>query len=746
MFYSSKCELNVAVIGKSAAGKSAFIKSFSKFPNLINSEGRGQTTRSYAEYTFQVKEGDFPLETSVKIMAKEEFITTKASHAYEKLKKLYQDEVGNEEPVSFEWLYEQYCDISFSEEIDEILIYADDFFNIKEFSFLDDKNCINAIRYRYDDFKRIIKTIATKVYELIKVESWKDELVKNISDKIKKYQRDFCDDNIQVDNENGLAVLEILRMLYDEIYDVIIGSLKKEYQNTGILFDRNGVLSFKFQVDEHNKDILALFLKVIRYENEEVRSYTGIISKVQINGVIASEYYSIFKDLGISKVTLVDTYGLDHEQTIEDEMLKERYHRIFNIDYPNITTVFFIEALHHGASNEFIQAMKILYSKRPDIMTYIIGTYIDEHDENTLNESEKWLISQDKYPENVKIPELNGKAIDFLYNGRGLLNTLKRNQVHDSLAQKRIEVMRKRFGPFCGKIENEASNYNLFTEINLVTIKCIFGSIIDKEHLGDGYINIDKILETLETNLNIEIILGYMIEHATKGFIDVFNKSAARTKGKIHTNIKNYKLGFNGSTIDATWYRVFNDAYNKSFTKQISINNSPTCLSDEFNCIGNEKIAFDELLNTFFPYLFNTKCRKSVKLNYWEREISCKICADKGEFNQDCMWGLLINLAGSEGFLNRSNYDTVLAWLIKLHGFKDKSNQVFYYKLKELFVENMKEKFIPLCREHNVRIAKKYLIKGEGDYISLKKSIVNEYKRNYDHNVEYKEFLKMINR
>lgn len=50
--------ISIAVIGKSAAGKFAFIKSFSKYPEYISSEGQGQTTRSYSEYCFITSEDD----------------------------------------------------------------------------------------------------------------------------------------------------------------------------------------------------------------------------------------------------------------------------------------------------------------------------------------------------------------------------------------------------------------------------------------------------------------------------------------------------------------------------------------------------------------------------------------------------------------------------------------------------------------------------------------------------------------
>lgn len=735
--------IHIAVIGKSAAGKSAFIKSFSNFPELINSEGEGQTTRSYAEYTFLVKEDNVIPKASIKLMTKDEFVNFRSSQAFDKIKYL-----NKGQGISFDWLDEQYEDESYKEEIDTIIIYADDFFNIQEFNFLSNGKCVDKIIELYQELVQVITFLADRDSGTLGITKFTETNKENLENILRKYHDKELieDDGDSMESREEALFENMLKIFYDQIYDIIIELIKDNYLSSGILYEKNNILSFEFEIAENYQDILGLFLKVVKEDDDSKKSFTGIISKVQITSRISDEYLPILKKLNIQNIVLVDTYGLDHDKQLAEKVLIGRYQRIFNVDYPNISTVFFIEALHRGASNDFINAIKILYSQRPDIMTYIVGTYIDDHDENTLNKNSEWLLSLDKYSEDTQVPDLNGKAIDFLYKKPDILNTLKRNNVYPTLAQKRIEVMRKRFGAFCGKISLGDPKVNLLKDINIITITAIFDSIVQKEHLGDGYINIDKIFRILEQNANIERILKYMIEVSTQRFEEIFSSAGPRTKWRIRTNLQKYKLGFTGSTLDATWFRVFNDAYNETFTKQIKLDKKVTYLSHEFECEGNEKIAFDELLNTYFPYLFAKKCEKGDSLNCWEHEVSCYRCAKLGGFDNKCLWGILINLVDKDNFNKSHMYNTVLGWLCDIHNLSEKGEEAFYQQLKEIFTQNMRQQFIPLCRQHNARIASRYVKKETEDYISAKKKVLEEYKANYDNNVDSNEFVSLMNR
>lgn len=718
-------KITIAIVGQSAAGKSAFIKSFSEYPDLISSEGKGQTTRSYAEYYFYTPRVNKDSDVSVRLYSSEEFSEIRTRQAYEKL-----CTISKKQKVSFIWLAEQYLDEDFTQEVNAVLIHADDFFNIDEFVFLDKGQCVIQLNEIYNEFIDIILYIGNnsdlpplKFFNLEKVEKINESHIKRKSERVE---------------EEALLEKDLLELLFQEMYKVIYKDLVASF-DTGIeLNEENGVTTCNFLLSIENKELLELFLKVIEDDNKKKRSYTALVSKIRINSTLCKEYSFIFENLGINGVTLVDTYGLNHDQQSTEEVLKDRYNKIFNIDYPEVSVVFFIESLLPGSSQDFSTAIINLYEQRPDIMTYVIGTYIDEQDRKLLDSSMEWLLSLEKTVTGA--PQLNGRALDFLYNKNTILATLKRNNVHPTLAQKRMEIMRSRFGPYCGKT-NLADELK---KINCVTVESIFTSIIDREHLGDEYINIDLIVDKLGNSNQIKDILVYMINIATTKFERIYKIAASRTKGKIRINLENYILGFNGTTMDATWYRVFMETYNESFTKEIEIRGTKTSLSKIFELAGNERVAFDELLNTFFPYLFSKVCEKEP-LKKWYHEISCYECKAKNEFEETCSWGSLINIAGKEEFHSRNAYDTVSSWLTSLHNFRDMCHEGFYDQFYRIFMARMNSYFIPLSREHNAKIMSNKAKKSKNSFNEEKFVLFEKYKDNYDNGASIKEFFNIIN-
>lgn len=734
-----KNKLFIAVIGKSSSGKSAFIKSFSQFEDKINSEGRGQTTRSYAEYNFYLSKFNECPKVSIKLMTKEEFVNIRINQLIERTQKLYKDESKDESEFSLKWLSRQFADEDYKNQIDSYAIYSDDFFNINEFKFLDEGQCIQLILEEYEKYISLVKFISES--DLAFGSYYNDEKVNEMMEATNNYHKLK---ELEADNGDMEVFEKIFSAFFESMFDFLLDSIRNKYKKLEFFVEENGFCKFEFNVTDDLKDLLTLFLKVIKI-NREPCSLTGLVSRAIVNSAMKLEYIEIFKSLNIDSVTLLDTYGLDHEQTCDDEVLIERYNKIFSKDYPEITNVFFVEALHAGSSSDFTRALNILYSERPNIMTYVIGTYIDEQDQIVLNDYNDWFHSLEKNTEIV--PELNGKVIDFLYKNNSLSTTLKRNNVHQSLAKKRIEIMRKRFGPFCGDI-TKTENKSVFREINLVTIKSIFTSIENREHLGDGYINIDNISKSLSDSTKINSILIYMLIYSSKRFVQLFEITAPRTKWKLRENLENHILGFNGSTLNVTWRRVFNESYNQSFAKEIMINEEKISLSNIFGLVGNEKIAFDELLNNFFPFLFNKAC-ETKQLDFWNHEIDCYECHSKGVFDDGCIWGKLINLIGPDNFKSSTPFNSkyrVYDWLCSIHDFSNKIDNSFLNHFYRYFQNKMIQDFIPLCRQHNITVASKKIKKSAEAYLEIKYKVFCEYKDKYDSEICIEDFFERVNK
>ncbi len=699
-------KLKIAVIGKSAAGKSAFIRTFSSAPDYINSVGKGQTTRAYAEYLFlQDYEDDFP-KVEADIVTQSMFCESRTMQVLGKLKDLQ----NSGESTDIDWLKKQFDNGVHKRRLKEILLYATDFFDIREFEFLDN-NIVSWSDMEFDAFEKDIVSTAD------------NEKILNEGEQEEKEKKETEAD-------------DILYKFFRNIYDKIIMVIKEAYKNKPVFYIDNNICHFKFRIeDNETKNIFTMLLKV----DDDNKSLTGMLSKVRITSGINKKYLEKLNCLNIYSISLIDTYGLDHSENTKDEVLIERYNRIFNKDYPEISVVFFVEALHAGASNEFKKAITILYQIKPEIMTYIIGTYIDEN-ENELLGKENWLFSEEKRKDGA--PRLNGRVQQILDNDTDLQAALLDQGISESMAQKRCEIMQKRFAPFCGNLDNITGKID-YEMANTVSIKALFSSIAEKEHLGEGYIQIDAILEKISQEGILDTFSKQFIENIKKGFVQVYARSASRTRWKIRENLENYVLGFMGTTLDATWKRVFKDAFNMTFTKKIKADGRMQMLSDVLKIEGNSKIAFDEIIATIAPFLLQRKCQGEEYLSPSVCEIKCNECAENQTKDSGCIWNIFIIAASFEAFTERSHYDKVIDWLNELHKFEQIDN--LEEKVTKHLQSVLSEKFVPLCREHNMRLASKRIKNSNAPYADSKKEVYLDYKTKYDTAIEKKRFDDIVN-
>lgn len=703
-------KLKIAVIGKSAAGKSAFIRSFSSTPDYINSVGKGQTTRAYAEYLFIRDYKDVFPQVEADIVTQPMFCENRIMQVLGKFKDLQDSEESNDT----NWLKRQFDNHVHKKRVKEILLYSTDFFDIREFVFLDN----DIVEWSDKEFDALEKAIVSGVDN----------------------RRDINDEH-QTEKEKKETVLDdVLYNFFRSVYDRIIKGIKVKYENSSIFYIDNNICHFKFRIDNNEmKDIFTMLLKV-EVDDEAYKSLTGMVSKVRITSGINKKYLEKLNCLNVNTISLIDTYGLDHSDNTTDKVLVERYNRIFNKDYPEISIVFFVEALHPGASTEFKKAITILYQVKPEIMSYVVGTFIDDNEKELLGK-EEWLFSEEKKRDGA--PRLNGRVQQILDNDTDLQATLLDQGISESMAQKRCEIMQKRFAPFCGNLDDITSEID-YEAANIVSIKALFSSIVEKEHLGDGYIQIDAVLEGILQDDVLDTFSKQFIENVKKRFVQVYESSASRTRWKIRENLENYILGFMGTTLDATWKRVFKDAFNMTFTKKIKVDGQMQMLSDVIKMEGNSKVAFDEIIATIAPFLLQRKCQGEGYLNANVYEINCGECAKNQTKVDNCIWNAFITAASFEAFKKRYYYDKVIDWLNKLHRFEQISN--LDAEVTKQLHGVLNEKFIPLCRQHNMRLVCKRIKSSNDSYIKSKKEVFIEYKTKFDTTIEKKEFDDIINR
>lgn len=700
--------IKIAVIGKSSAGKSAFIKSFSSTPGYINSVGKGQTTRAYAEYRFLSNYDDsFPYVVA-EISTQTMFSDNRVAQVTDKFREIHDYDLGG-----IDWIKSQFEDEIYEKRIKNTMLYSDDFFNIREFVFLDD-GIVEKAEIQFEQFKQ--ETL--------------QQPGKN---------NDENDEENNTKEGREISLTDCLIKFYKSIYDLIIRALDAAYKENPIYVRENGILYFRFLVNDETRELFSWLLKVDEYTK---KSLTGIVSKVKVNCGLNEKYKENLAELNIKSISLIDTYGLDHSESIDKRVLVERYNKIFNKDYPEISIAFLVEALHTGSSNEFKKSITTLYEVKPEIMTYIVGTYIDEN-ENELIHRTDWLYSEDKTIYDA--PRLNGKVQHILEENTDLLATLKDQDISASMAKKRCEIMQKRFAPFCGNLDSRATVID-YERVNVVSVKALFSSIIDKEHLGDGYIQIDKVMQGISDTAMLEVFSEHFIKNVILRFKQIYELSASRTRWKIRENLEQYILGFDGTTLDATWKRTFRDAFNLTFTKQIKINEKKVMLSDVFQIEGNSKVAFDEVIPAIYSFLLKRKCKKEQVVPCYINEIDCRECAEKNLVVGDCIWNTFMTAASYEAFKERKRFIKVIDWLEDLHKFSNKDFGVLCSEITNQLKSVMQEQLLLLCREHNMHVAGKKVARSESAYMEAKREVYESYREQFDHNIDKTYFDLTVNR
>lgn len=728
--------VRAAVIGESASGKSEFIRSFSNHPELIDSVGEGQTTRSYAEYDFVVTQEDKPLVASIWLLNEQEFVKRRVEQAYAQLLKL--DEY---EEVSLSWVTTQIRE--YRDDINNIFLYSTDFFDIREFAFLSE-TLVPKILSTFESMCDYIK-LAQENSISIQPPSW----ISNINKKISHFEEhlDYSLEDGQEDPDSQEA--KFMETTYENFFIFVyrnICSAMEDYLREKFgqaLCETDASLFFNIMAD--NKDILALFLRVVKYGDKSRRSLSGLVSKIKISGTISLAYYEEIKDFGIYSVLLVDTYGLDHDQSPDTNHLENRYQKIFNNDYPDLAAVLFVKKIQSSADTTFSNELKSLYTVKPNLMTYIVGTHIDKQNSSLLKSKQDWLLSKGK---DSDYPAFNGKVMELIYDNTTVANVLRRNNVPESLAKNRLEVMRSRFAPFCGKINSLTDNELscIMKKMNISSVSSLIASIYDREHLGSGYINIDVLCAQLE---NTDFLLPFaqkFIENVTQQFQNLYSSAGPRTRWRVRINFEDKKvLGYNGSMTDATWYRAFNDAYNLTFTKRIMIDTKYVTLSDKYNLQGNEKLAFDELMTSFFPIAFRRACQPEELLSLWQHELNCSRYPQCCE-QSTCMWGMLLDYFYTSDFqkYNRPKHGRVVDWLSVNHDFSRKCDDEFYFNWARLFLRRMNDDFIGLCRNHNLKIAATKVKRSKEGFIETKETLYQEY-NNLDSRIDRPSFFHRIN-
>lgn len=641
---SEKKELSILVVGKSGAGKSEFIGSFANSNKQINSSGMGQTTRTCIEYNFYINTDIVP-SVQIKMLTEDEFVD-KRMKQIEKVKI----------PVN------KY-DLSIKDQVLDI----EGFFNYREFDF--DKNYSEKIDKLWDE---------CFVSEIEKDNLTKEEY-ENFKNKVKNSLTNIIDNSIESnDFFNNTFRNEKSNYELDDFVEVMLHAVYKICKQSVIEYPEKFELN---NLSDLNNKQLTYCLKV----DEQNHSVTGLIAKVIINDKISNKYESIFKNLNVEKITFIDTYGLDHDETITEDILRNRYKILFN-EYPEIETVFFVRALGSDAPTDLAVSIPSIYATNPAAVPYMVFTKIDENS----------IISGLSDKSKIDLIELNKKsqikAVNYFCNNRNsykIKSILDSAKVPEVLIESRYEVLLKNLIPYC------SVDKTCYRDNNDYYVKKLFKSILNKEHLGKSIININSLLSiqnNIEAKNTLRKLLNNMFNKASKNW----KGSPSRTNGANRKRLENGELGYDGTYSDS-WSSKFYLAYNEVFSK---ISDDDFEKYFKINANTNERVAIQELLNRFSKYLLG--CDKNKKRYRFINKSRCSSC----NHEKGCLKTIIVNSNPKyDKATNKFNCNKtpVYSWLTEVYDFNAYFNKVSN-DIFNIFMRKFNSDFISECREHNARI------------------------------------------
>lgn len=672
-------ELYSLLIGKSGAGKSAFIKTFLKHSNLINSTGNGRTTRSSTEYEI-FQDLKMP-NVEIKFFNKEDFVKFRINQCYQ----ILDESTDNKNTKTKEEGILHLSEYSIKPtQLLNSTLRNEDFFDYDELDFCTEEKVPHQI---LNIFKSLF---GTEPNITIPVKYSTDQYFHLIS-KL-GIERD------PEKSKNDYDLDDVVRVLFEKVYDVVISTLKKKHS---ILFSKENQVTIKLHPDmnEQEKEFLECSLKVM--ENEGVKySYTGFIEKVIVKDRVSDDYIKVFKDLHISKITLVDTYGLDHATSLSKDLLEKRLPNLME-DYPKMNTVFYLRKLGSDSPSDLELAIPTIYNINPNFRIYMVFTDIDAN-QLVINSMSKdpvvdlWALNK-KNKINV-VNYFNSRITGYMDEDHPIQQALKNNGVSKELADNIYKVIKDKLIPYCSN-EN-GSERSQYLRNNTFHIKELLRSIIRKEYLGTGFINIKKMELNFNANTQppelkdrLMFLLEEMFDAAS---ITWFNGNSGHGHWRTQTAnidlLNRDVLGYWGTYRDVWNWRFF-DAYNKVFSK-LSTDDFALFFSTDPQM--NDAAAIQQLLNNFSTHFLSCPEHKLFRF-----PVEPTLCLD---CNLDKCFKQILLSSYKDNELKESVHDKQRSdWLNDRSNFRERFHKIDS-EVYDYFLEEFSNYFFDECKKHNARI------------------------------------------
>ncbi|MBP3201451.1 MAG: hypothetical protein J6M39_07380 [Lachnospiraceae bacterium] len=603
--------IEILLVGNTGVGKSELILSFidEKEKQRIPASDFGQTTRVSMEYSIFFNTS---IESVVEISFK-----TKKEFIDERMDKLY--EYFNDIKNKVEYFKKEQNVENNINKLKRHILHDSAFFDCKEFGQITSNEIENIFNNRFN------KEFWDKVDD-----NYFDNSISNTS----------LDDNNNKFNPNAE-----FEKYFEVVYDIITNVYKT---NSG----KESMEKVEFKLNNNNID-LQPYLKT----KKDKLSYSSIVKKIIFNVNGKEQFKNTLINSKIDMIKFIDTYGIGHDKPYGEEELRLRYDRLLRKEYPNINDVFFLWTTSSPDSpKNTAESLPIIYSTRPNIMSFIIFTKIDEV-------SSKYFSDEFKPKEEIeKIKE-------------DIVTDLSNEAMNKELAEFKLNVM---VNNVCGYASKISENCVLEKEKMVLKenekIFTLFKIIRNKEYLVDEFIPVNKL-----TVYNMHEILD--VNNLFESH-DINSWLPGRTKWAVHNRFCSNELGFWGK-YNTTYSNYYESDLNKRFA---NIKNVLNLNDDIFKTITQLFADFANTLSRnssdYISALDNSSYSKmiiSILYNNRKNEIE--------EFKKSKNYFMHLDEVFNFGKLDNEQINLIQSIIDKAY----------------------EEIFLGKCREHNARLLAKKL-------------------------------------
>lgn len=403
--------------------------------------------------------------------------------------------------------------MEFRQDLFNLLFYAEGFFDIREFGFF-----------------LSIEDIKKHICKLIPV--WTE----------------YAEGGQKNTYRKDIEIESALKNLYKEAHKLIRDGLVRKL---GI----NDNLSQRISLDLADQEEERLLTWCVQESNG--KSLTGIVDYVKIEDRISDEYAMLLYDLNISKLRILDTYGLDHvegEQKTRDVLhdIVYKYQEDIKLNFEDIFVIY-LKKLDSGRPDELRSILLCVWEVIPQTSVYCVFTGIDIFygDLQGGFAPVKWSKSNEK-----NCP----KSVRYLLSHKGK-EEITRNVIYSKERKEYLYlVLRNNLIPYCGRKDLVETNYSYYDN-NYSYMRKLLSSIILKESNSLEIMDVKETGKTLEGNKQVvEQLLDKLFERASVRIWNFHHMTVKANYNRLTDRKNNRKLGF-WRTYRHQWNQLFHEAY-----------------------------------------------------------------------------------------------------------------------------------------------------------------------------------------